>query len=409
MEGSDFVMTFYPAGAMIASGQAANIYPPAGATSFIDAPFNLFAHKLLAHLPKEYVAIYMYPPLVAAVFVPLSMLSAPVAMVLWQILTVGVMGFVAFLFSAGSGKKAFDYFFMMALFCPIFHTLLIGHLGVVLGLLPLALGYFLLTRGKELAAGYTWGFLAFKPQFLPAVLLVSGALFLTRRPRAAIGMVLGLATFTALSAIVLGPEIFLSWLHSFKLSDTIFANPAYGFPEYMVVSLPAVLMQCFPHDMRAVAKLPIYAIAGAIGLYTLWRSVMILRAAGSSEGDAAEIAKSKTRSLSLVMTLGLLVLPLVLPHFLFYDMSGMALICIIAYQECFKDQEGGIMRAVRRLMWWVCNIYYVTFMFATVKPLKHWYALGLVLFFAFLYYRVLGLFSNKAGPLVPVPERDAQT
>jgi hypothetical protein len=404
MEGSDFVMTFYPAGAMIASGQAANIYPPPGATSFIEAPFNLFAHKLLVHLPKQYVAIYMYPPLVAAVFVPLSMLSATAALVLWQCLSVAVMALVAFMFSGGSRAKGLDYFFMMALFCPIFHTLLIGHLGVVLGLLPLALGYFFLVRGKDLAAGYTWGFLAFKPQFLPAVLLVAGALFFTKRPRATIGMVLGLATFTALSALVLGPDIFLSWLRSFKMSDTIFANPAYGFPEYMVVSLPAVLMQCFPHDMRALAKLPIYAIAGAIGLYTLWRGVSLLRAAGAAKGDESAIASSKRRALALLMSLGLLVLPLVLPHFLFYDMSGLALLCIIAYQDCFSDPDAGIMKVVRRLMWWVCNIYYLTFMFATVKPLKHWYALGLVLFFAFLYYRVLGLCTAGAGPRAATAE-----
>jgi len=395
MQGSDFVMTFYPAGAMIASGQAANIYPPPGATSFIDAPFNLFAHKLLAHLPPLYVAIYMYPPLVAAVFVPFSMLPPPAAMVLWQALSVAVMGIVAYMFAAGSRKKAFDYFFMMALFCPVFHTLLIGHLGIVLGLLPLALGYLLLTQGKEMAAGYAWGFLALKPQFLPAAMLMAGALLLTKRPRVAIGLALGLVTFTGLSSLVLGPEIFLSWLHSFKMSDSIFANPAYGFPEYMAVSLPAVLMQCFSHDQRALAKLPIYGLAAAVGLFTLWRCVRVLQASGAQGGDEWEKSKSRSRALSLIMTLGLLVLPLVLPHFVFYDLCGLSLICIITYQDYWNPAEGGIMRAVRRLMWWVCNIYYCSFMFLTVKPFKHWYAMVLVVFFAFLFYRVLGLCGKE--------------
>ena len=132
-----------------------------------------------------------------------------------------------------------------------------------------------------------------------------------------------------------------------------------------------------------MAKLPIYAIAGAVGLYSLWRCTRLLQATAIHD----------QRSLSLVMTIGLFVLPLVLPHFLFYDMCGLALFCIIAYSSHFNQADGRVMIIVRRLMWWVCNIYYCSFMFLTVAPLKQWFALPLVLFFAFLYWRVLKLFS----------------
>jgi len=389
MQGCDFVMTFYPVGAMVAAGQAANIYPPADATSFIDAPFNIYAHKLLTSLPKEYVAIYMYSPLVAAVFVPFSLMSATVALGLWQVLSVATLFLVSFMLAGKKRKETVDYFFMMALFCPIFHTLLIGHLGIVLGLLPLAAGYYLWTKNRELAAGFVWGFLAFKPQFLPAAMLVAGALLLTRRPKMLAGLALGLGSFVALSVLVLGPTIFSSWLHSLKMADTIFANPAYGFPEYMVVSLPAVLLQSFPHAARAAAKLPIYGLSAAIGLFTLWHAVKLLRL----KPDGADALDSNTlaRSRALVMTLGLFVLPLVLPHYLFYDMCGMALICAIAYQQCWSPAQAGIMRLLRRLLWWVCNLFYCGFMFLTVKPLGQWYAFILVAFYALLYYRVLRL------------------
>lgn len=390
MQGCDFVMTFYPAGAMIASGQAASLYPPASATSFIDAPFNLYVHKVLTFLPPAFVGIYMYSPLVAAVFVPFSFLSATAALVLWQVITILTLLLVSCMLAEKKGKRTFDYFFMMALFCPVFHTLLIGHLGVVLGLLPLALGYYLWLRGRDLAAGFAWGFLAFKPQFLPAAMLVAGALLLTKKPRLALGMVCGLATFAGLSMVALGPEIFSAWLHSLKMADTIFANPAYGFPEYMVVSLPAVLLQSFPHAARATAKLPIYGLSALIGLFSLWQCVMLLRRRPVFEA----------REKALVMSLGLLVLPLVLPHYLFYDMCGMALFCAIAYQDFWTPVEGGIMRAVRRLMWWMCNLYYLGFMFLTVKPLGQWYALLLVLLFAWLYYRVWQLFRAPTEPSV---------
>lgn len=451
MQGSDFVMTFYPAGAMIASGQAANIYPPPSATSFIDAPFNLFAHKTLAQLPKQDVAIYMYSPLVAAVFVPFSWLSPTAALLLWQTLSLLVLALVAYMLSAGSRKKAFDYFFMLVLFCPVFHTLLIGHLGIVLGLLPLCLGYLLWQKGRELGAGYVWGFLALKPQFLPAALLVAGALLLRRRAKVALGLVLGLLSFAALSAAVLGPDIFVSWLRCLKMADTLFANPIYGFPEYMVVSLPAVLLQSFPHALRATAKMPIYAFAGLVGLVTLWRSVQVLRSAelearsvaaaiavAAAETDADTVTKSaaetdeetgtqsaaKTeteakpnskaataieaksanvvaRAHALIMTLGLLVLPLVLPHFIFYDMCGLGLICIIANQDFWTGTDGGAMRAVRRSIWWACNIYFVIFMFVSVGFLKQWYALSLILIFGLLYYRVFKLSCKTNSPGVP--------
>ena len=111
MQGCDFVMTFYPVGAMVAGGQASNIYPPPGATSFINAPFNLFAHSLLASLPKNYVAIYMYPPLVAAIFAPLSKLPPTAALVLWQILSVLSLVLIAALFAQRETGQTSRLFF----------------------------------------------------------------------------------------------------------------------------------------------------------------------------------------------------------------------------------------------------------------------------------------------------------
>jgi len=408
MEGCDFIMTFYPAGAMVAAGQAANIYPPADATSFINAPFNLYVHKLLAFLPKEYVAIYMYSPLVAAVFVPFSLLKPTFALGLWQDISVATMLLVAFLLAQKRRKETYDYFFMMALFCPIFHTLLIGHLGIVLGLLPLAGGYYLWTKNRELAAGFVWGFLAFKPQFLPAAMLVAGALLLTRRPKMLAGLSLGLGAFVALSVLVLGPAIFSSWLHSLKMADTIFANPAYGFPEYMVVSLPAVLLQSFPHAARAAAKLPIYGLSALIGLFTLWHAFKLLRSSQAGSADSPD-ADSLARARALVMTLGLFVLPLVLPHFLFYDMCGMALFCAIAYQNFWLPSQAGTMRALRRTLWWVCNLFYCGFMFLTVKPMAQWYAFILVAFYALLYCRVLRLPATQTGSAPAAAELRAET
>ena len=391
MQGSDFVMTFYPVGKMVVEGLAQNIYPPPSASSFVDAPFNLYVHQLLTFLPKQYVAVYMYSPLMALFFVPFSFLTAQHALIAWQIFSIFVLALVAWLSSRGDRYRALEYFSMLALFCPIFHTLLIGHLGIVVGLLPLALGYALLSRGKDVAAGMVWGALVLKPQFLPTALLVCGALFFSKRPKATIGLLIGFLLFGLATVFALGPDLFSEWLNSFKMSDTIFAKAGYQFPAYMVVSLPAVIVQTFPG--LPATKMVAYGLAGLIGLFALWRGTSILSGAKTALTNQATVAEVRAHraAVALVMLEGLFVLPLVLPHFLFYDFCGLALLAVIAGQGHLWGVEAGRVKFLRLATWWACNLYYVTFMFLPVAPLKQWYALLLVLLFAFFFYKIPGV------------------
>lgn len=407
MQGSDFVMTFYPVGKMVVQGLAQNIYPPPSASSFVEAPFNLYVHQLLTFLPKQYVAVYMYSPLMALFFVPFSFLSAQHALIAWQVFSIFVLALVAWLSSRGDRFQALEYFSMLALFCPIFHTLLIGHLGIVVGLLPLALGYALLSRGKEVAGGLAWGALVLKPQFLPTVLLVCGALFFSKRPKATIGFALGLLVFGLATVFALGPNLFVEWLNSFKMSDTIFAKAGYQFPAYMVVSLPAVIVQTFPG--HGATKLVAYGLAALIGLFALWRATAILNGAklsvstqSNSDGapTVAEV-RAQRAALALVMLEGLFVLPLVLPHFLFYDFCGLGLLAIIAGQGYLWGVEAVRVKFLRLATWWCCNLYYVSFMFLPVAPLKQWYALLLVAIFAFFFYKIPGVAAARESTDTP--------
>ena len=395
MQGSDFVMTFYPVGKMVVGGLAQNIYPPPSATSFVDAPFNLYVHQLLTFLPKQYVAVYMYSPLMALFFVPFSFMAPQHALIAWQACSIIVLALVAWLSSRGDRWLAIEYFSMLALFCPVFHTLLIGHLGIVVGLLPLALGYGLLSRGKEVAGGMVWGALLLKPQFLPTALLVCGALFLSKRPKATIGLALGLLLFGLATVFALGPSLFMEWLNSFKMSDTIFAKAGYQFPAYMVVSLPAVIVQTFPGF--AATKIVAYGLAALIGLFALWRGTAILNAAKALESttDTVGSIRSHRAAVALVMLEGLFVLPLVLPHFLFYDFCGIGLLAVIAGQGHLWGEEARRVKFLRHAVWWCCNLYYVSFMFLPVAALKQWYALLLVAVFAFFFYKIPGVACSR--------------
>ncbi|MDP3509651.1 MAG: glycosyltransferase family 87 protein [Candidatus Melainabacteria bacterium] len=396
MQGSDFVMTFYPVGKMVVDGLAQNIYPPPSATSFVDAPFNLYVHQLLTFLPKQYVAVYMYSPLMALFFVPFSFMTPQHALIAWQVFSIIVLALVAWLSSRGDRWLAIEYFSMLALFCPVFHTLLIGHLGIVVGLLPLALGYAFLSRGREIAGGMVWGALLLKPQFLPTALLVCGALFLSKRPKATIGLALGLLLFGLATVFSLGPSLFVEWLKSFKMSDTIFAKAGYQFPAYMVVSLPAVIVQTFPGF--TATKIVAYGLAAVIGLYALWRGTAILNSAKpelESTTNTVGSLRSYRAAVALVMLEGLFVLPLVLPHFLFYDFCGIGLLAVIAGQGHLWGEEAGRVKFLRQATWWCCNLYYVSFMFLPVAALKQWYALLLVAVFAFFFFKIPGVACSR--------------
>jgi len=395
MQECDFIMDFYTVGSMMRQGLGTGIYPPLGADSFFNAPFDKFCKQLLPYLPKESVAIYMYSPLLALLFAPFSLLLAPAAMIVYQIIIVLTIFLVGLLLCARDLKKAFGLLCMAALFCPVFHTLLIGQLGIVFGLAPLSLAYYCLLKDKHLAAGLAFSLLALKPQYMPTALLICGALFLCRKPKALLGLILGLIAFCGINIATCGLDLFIAWFHNFKMADAIYAKDVYKFGEYLVVCLPAVLLQFFPHAMRESVKVPIYSLSALIGLFALWRSVVLLRFAISQDLAVAATDQGQEKNLhfnqaiGLVLVLGLIVLTLVVPHFLFYDLCAFVLLARIAFQDFYPLDMAVSLRTMRFLMWVVCNIYYLVFMFANVGELKQYFPLVLVAVYAYFFYAMI--------------------
>ncbi len=408
MQACDFVMDFYTVGAMIQSGQGVGIYPPAGAESFFGAPFDNFCKHLLPYLPKESVAIYMYSPLLALLFAPFSLLPAPAAMVIYQVICILMLIGVGLLLRGRDYKKVAAFVFMSALFCPVFHTLLIGQLGILYGLGPLALAYFCLIKNKHLLAGLSFSLLALKPQFLPTALLVCAALLFCRKPKATIGLVLGMVAFAAVNIATCGQNLFIAWFHNFKMADAIYAKEIYHFGEYLVVCLPAVLLQFFPYALRESVKLPIYSLSAAIGVFSLWRAVRLLRVAIAQDEREKETKLSPESShtlhfnqaIGLVLIMGLIVLTLVVPHFLFYDLCALVLIVAIGFSEIYPLELAMPMRLMRMGMWWVSNIYYLLFMFAPIGPLKQWFALILVSIYSYFYCSINKQMSNLRNKII---------
>jgi hypothetical protein len=323
-------------------------------------------------LPPKLTAIYMYSPLTACLFVPFALMTPQAALICWQVASIAGVAACAFLFARIVNRPIGSLLWIPFLFLPVFHTLLIGHIGILLGMLPLALGFFLLMKERPVPAGLAWSLLLLKPQFLPGAFLVAGALALTGKWRCAIGLAAGMAVVTMSMFLCLGPAVAFDWLHSFRLSDTIFTFPGYSYPHYLVCSLPGVLIQSAPTQFHSAAKMAGYIIGAAIGLHALWFSRKLLR-------------ESDNTRLPFVFIIGLTVLPFVLPHFLFYDMCVFALAGMLIYGYTWGDWDRALKRdAALGLL--ACNLYLVLWMFISTSLAQ---PIVLIVIWAELYRRLL--------------------
>jgi hypothetical protein len=306
---SDFIMTFYVAGHLAATGRASELYPPPEARSFIDTPFDRAAHALLPHLPKSSTGAYMYIPLVAGFFAPFSFIDPNFSLFFWQVLSVAALAWCAFLMARISGVKTSDLFFLSFLFGPVFLTLWAGQLGLGFGLAPLCLGYFLLLRQWPLAAGLVWSLLLLKPQYFVAAAFVALTCALMKRYRTLVGLFFGVAGLVVLTISLFSFSVTLQWLQSHQVSEAYFFAGLQGIPSHLVTGLPANLLILFPLDERAAMKWPLYAAVAVLWLFGLWFC---------SRDPARRLTQSAQISVAFVV--GLVLASLTLPHLLYYDL-----------------------------------------------------------------------------------------
>jgi len=309
MESSDYVSSFYVAGRLAASGEFDRLYPGPDAVSFRDTPFNDSAHKLLPRLSDRTTTNFMYPPIVAWIFAPLSVLPPHVSLLVWQAISLATLGLSCILLSRTTNVRARDLLLLSSLFFPTFMALLIGQAGIPFGLLPLSVGYWLVSTGSPLAAGFAWAGLALKPQFLPAAGLMSVAYALTGRMRLLAGMILGLGTWAALNYLLVPKGTFATWIRSLNVSDAIFSRDDYQVPVHLLASIPADLMMRFSPQARVSLKPALYGLSLGLGCLALWQCRKILRS--RLPEDLSRLA---------VFTTSVAILPLTSPHLLYYDL-----------------------------------------------------------------------------------------
>jgi hypothetical protein len=306
---SDFIMTFYIAGQLVLAGRSNELYPAPDAKSFIGSPFDKAAHEFLPHLPKDSVGAYMYTPLVAGFFAPLSLAGPNYSLLIWQVLSVLALAFSCWLLARVAPTQWSEVFFFAALYLPVFLTLWAGQLGLVFGVAPLCAGYFLLLRERPLVAGLTWSLLLLKPQYFLAAAFVALVLALSGCYRTFAGMLAGVLALLGVTAIVFSPELTWHWMQSHQVSDSIFSAGLHGIPSHLITGLPANIMIFFSPEVRAAVKWPLY-----LGAALLWLVGF---------GYALKLARAKLNDatwISLTLVIGVVLCSLTLPHLLYYDL-----------------------------------------------------------------------------------------
>ena len=351
-ESSDYVSSFYVAGRLAAAGEFDRLYPGPDAVSFRNSPFNEAAHQLLPQFPKGITTNFMYPPIVAWVFAPLSVLPPHVSLLVWQAISLSALGLCCVLLSLTTDVRARDLLLLSSLFFPTFMTVLIGQAGIPFGLLPLSIGYWLVRRGSPLAAGVAWAGLALKPQFLPVAGLASMAYAVTGRVRLLSGMILGLCVFVALNYIVVPYGTVATWIRSLRVSDAIFSRDEYQVPVHLLASIPADLMMRFPPGARESLKPVLYGLSIGLGLLALWQCRKILRSPLPEElGRLA------------VFTTSLAILPLTSPHLLYYDLVILFPMGLILLDTRWSRPPLDALRRMVIVSWSSISAYFLFFSF----------------------------------------------
>jgi hypothetical protein len=383
---SDYIMTFYVAGHLAATGRADELYPNLDALSFVDSPFDKAAHALLPRLPKQSTGAYMYIPLVAGFFAPFSYIDPNWSLFFWQALSVLALAGSCQLLARVARVKSHELFFLSFLFAPVFLTLWAGQLGLGFGLLPLCIGFLLVWHRWLFSGGLIWSLLLLKPQFFFAAVFVAIALVLTRRYRAFLGIAVGVIALIAATILAFGIDPTTQWLLSHRVSDATYSSGLQGIPSHLITGLPANLMILFPVSQRGSVKLPLYAAAAALWMFGLWYCWKL----GRDQSNPWS-------TLCLTFIVGLLLSSLTLPHLLYYDL------CLLLPAGVLLLGKNGPLAGQEQLRWiaimgWtvVSGFFPILLAFSKYKAAP----LTLELILLMLFFALLCLVKQRSRPVV---------
>lgn len=377
---SDYLMTFHTAGQLVREGNAWQLYPPKGAISFIDTDFDKAAHRILPELKPASTAEFMYMPIVAAIFVPFSMLPAGYSQLAWQIVSLVALSFCAFLISSYASQTdeastldiAAGWISLTIL--PLAMSIWIGQVSVICGLLPLTAGLYFVFKRKDLLAGFVWSLAVLKPQFFIPALMMTVALAAAKRFKPGIGIACGIIAFIGLNLLLFGTNLFGEWLTTLKLADAVYSDLKMGVNQNIAVSLPRAIILLLPITQHAIVKPLVYGLSVILGCIGLFFASRLLR---SPLPDSQKV--------SLAALICIFATPVIVPHVFLYDYTIFAAAGFIACAFAWPEYLGWRIRSLVYATWLLLNLYSIAVV--ACKPIA--IPLVFVLLMLELYRRTL--------------------
>ncbi|GEM_PF-3057131 len=388
---TDSLCLFYTAGTLVREGNAQALYPPLGFDAYFQAPFNLRAHALLPALEPNALALFLYPPPVALICVPFSLLPPAAAMICWQaaMLISYLASAVVFAWRRAATVSALRAFLSIFTLLLALHDFLLGKPTALLTFLPLVAGYMLWRADRCLLAGLVWSLLFLKTQFLVPVGAILLALSINavaardkpapaRRQAAAItaGISCGLLAMIAISAWCLGWGSLVNWFNCVKLFTHEFVGRSADYRYILSGSLPSALNVLVPAQY-----LPVYADICQAATGVLWLCLCLIIARVLAGRLPPEVKKD----LSLILALG--ALPLISPYLRIGDLVVLSLPLWIYLYHPLPPPVTLHLRRFLVFCWSSLNLYILV---CTWAPGSRYLLVAVMLVMTALYARMCG-------------------
>ena len=278
--GGDFLQ-FYTAGSIVARGESVRLY---------DQDYFCSLQAPLREDPQH----SLYPPTLALVMSPLALLSPSAALKAWWLLQAICLAACAAIFYRTTPLPRHWRITMLvalAALLPIWIGVGIGHLSPML-LLVLTGGLTWHRQGRRLAAGALLSLLAVKPQLAAGLTLW---MLLRRDVRTLAGLALGgVAQFTVVAEI-LGPGIWLDFVHA--LPGIAASTRAYVYSPLFEQSFAGIASNLVDAAALPALKIPamriVYAATSAAAAVALCRVVAARQPFAGKQFPAAATARAK--------------------------------------------------------------------------------------------------------------------
>lgn len=347
IEISDYAATFYTPGKLIRTGRLNELYPSPKDTRLADTAYNKAAHSFLPHLPAAMGTACSYPPFVALLISPLTVLPPALSLLAFQILSLSAFAASVFLLAGCDWARTDRALFSAILFTPLLVVVWIGQLDIVAAILPYACMYHLLTKNKSYLAGLVASLSLMKPQLALVPFFVATVLLSKRQWRMFAGLASGASLFALITVVVFGPEVCGGWLVAMKLQEADFLSPTSGVPRHLTVSIPRFVLFMVPLSQVSSFRPVVYGLAALLLVTALLVCCRFARA----YQDDSDVLK-------MTIVVACLAIPVVAPHLLYYDLSVLAVAGILVCAYDWSDTSFSTYLRPRALnLWIVISIY----------------------------------------------------